>query len=536
MQNPPVTHAFDYDFAIIGSGFGGSVAALRLSEKGYRVLVLEQGKRYRPNEFAKTSWNVRKYLWQPSLGWYGIMKMTLLSDLFVLHGVGVGGGSLVYANTLLVPPDEVFRGPGWVGQDWQAALVPHYATAKRMLGVVEAPRVYYADEVLREVARDLGADHTFHRTQVGVFFGTPGVTVPDPYFGGQGPDRTGCTHCGACMVGCRVGAKNTLDRNYLYFAEQHGAAVWAEQRVTAVVPRHEGGYDLEMRRSTGMRHPRRRVSAEQVVFAAGVLGTVELLLRMKQRAILPHLSDQLGNFVRTNSETLVGARSNRKDADCSTGIAIAAGVYIDDKTHIEVCRYNEGSDALAPLATVLTGGGPPWPRWLRWMGNLVKHPGQALGVFFPFGWAKRSAILLVMQPIESFLRLVLRRRGLWPFAYKLDTSTATSKPVPSYLPIANEVAKRMAEKMDGIAYSGLIEVTRGKSSTAHILGGCPIGESKKDGVIDVRCRVFGHEGLYVLDGSAVPGNLGVNPSLTITAIAEHAMSFVPDKLDRTRAA
>jgi cholesterol oxidase len=302
------------------------------------------------------------------------------------------------------------------------------------------------------------------------------------------------------------------------------------------VPRQQCGYDIEMRRSTAFRHPRRRVSAEQVVFAAGVLGTVELLLRMKQRGSLPGLSDQLGNFVRTNSETLVGARSRRKDADCSKGIAIAAGVYIDDKTHIEVCRYNEGSDALAPLATVLTGGGPPWPRWLRWLGNVARHPLLALGAFFPFGWAKKSAILLVMQPVESFMRLVLRRRRLWPFARKLDTSTDTSQPVPSYLPIANEVAQRMAEKMDGVAYSGIIEVTRGKSSTAHILGGCPIGESKESGVIDQRCRVFGHEGLYVLDGSAVPGNLGVNPSLTITAIAEHAMSFVPHKLDRSRAA
>ncbi len=521
--------AYDYDFLVVGSGFGGSVSALRLAEKGYSVLVVEQGKRFAKEDFAKRNWNLRRFLWKPRLGLYGIMQLTLLRDVFVLHGAGVGGGSLVYANTLLVPPEDVFRDPRWVGKNWQQALAPHYATAKRMLGVVEAPKIYPGDELLRDVARELGRGQSFQRTQVGVYFGEPGVTEPDPYFGGEGPERTGCTHCGACMVGCRIGAKNTLVNNYLFLAERRGAEVLPEQKVTELRPLAEGGYALTMQRSVGWRHPQRTVRAKNVVLSAGVLGTVGLLLTCKQKGLLPALSDQLGNYVRTNSEALLAVRSSKKDVDYSQGIAIAAGVYVDEQTHIEVVRYNEGSDALAPLATVLTGDGPPWPRWLRWLGNMLLHPLHALRSSVPFGWAKKTAILLVMQPLDNHLRLRLRRSWLWPFTKKLDSQRTTEKPAPVYIPIANEVARRMASKVGGVPQSGIVEVLRNVSTTAHILGGCPIGRSSDEGVIDERGRVFGYEGLYVIDGSMIPANLGVNPSLTITAMAEHTMSFVPPK-------
>jgi cholesterol oxidase len=519
--------SLEYDYVVVGSGFGGSVAALRLTEKGYRVAVVEMGKRFAKEDFAKTTWNARRFLWRPALGCYGIMQMTLLRDVFILHGAGVGGGSLVYANTLLEPPAETFR--GWPQLDWHKALAPHYATAKRMLGVTTAPRTYPGDEVLRKVARDLGRADTFKPTEVGVFFGVPGERVPDPYFGGQGPERTGCIHCGACMVGCRVGAKNTLDQNYLYFAEKGGAEVIAEHQVTRIAPLAGGGYRLELRRSTGLLHPRRTLTAKGVIMAAGVLGTVPLLLACKRNGTLPKLSPQLGNVVRTNSEALLAVRSRRDDVDYSKGIAIAAGVYVDERTHIEIVRYNEGSDALGLLGTVLTDGDPPWPRPLRWAFNMLRHPLHALRTHVPFGWAKHTAILLVMQPVDNFLRLVERRRWLWPWSRKLVSQRQTKKPIPVYFPIANEVARRMAREMNGVPQNGILEVLGNRAMTAHILGGCPIGASAETGVIDERCRVFGYDDLYVVDGSAVPQNLGVNPSLTITAMAEHAMSFVSQK-------
>jgi cholesterol oxidase len=519
---------FDYDFVVVGSGFGGSVSALRLAEKGYRVAVVEMGKRFGAEDFPRTSWNLRRFLWRPALGCYGIMQMTLLGDVFVLHGAGVGGGSLVYANTLLVPPDEVFRDPAWKGLDWKAALAPHYQTARRMLGAVEAPRIYEADRVLKEVCDELGRGGTFRPTQVGVFFGEPGKTVPDPYFGGEGPPRAGCLHCGACMVGCRHNAKNTLDRNYLYLAEKLGVQVIAEQQVTTVAALGGGGYRLGLRRSTGLLHPRRELRARNVVLAAGVLGTVPLLMRCKAQGLLPGLSPRLGDVVRTNSEALLGVRSRRREVDLSKGIAIAAGVHVDDKTHVEIVRYNEGSDFMGLLGTVLTDGGDgPWRRRLRWLATMLRHPLAALRTMIPFGWAKKTAILLVMQPEDNHLRLAWRRRWWWPFRRGLRSERSTNRPVPIYFPVAHEIARRMAGRLDGIAESGLAEVLLNVPSTAHILGGCPMGTSADDGVIDARCRVFGHEGLYVIDGSALPANLGVNPSLTITAVAEHAMSFIP---------
>jgi cholesterol oxidase len=523
---------FDYDYAIVGSGFGGSVSALRLSEKGYRVVVLEMGKRWKQEDFPRSTWNARKYLWRPRLGMYGILQMTLVKDAFFLHGAGVGGGSLVYANTLLVPPETAFRDPRWVGLDWQAALTPHFETAKRMLGATESAVVVETDRLLKEVADEMGRGHTWHKATVGVFFGEPGKTVPDPFFGGEGPDRTGCILCGGCMVGCRFGAKNTLDKNYLYLAEKRGAVVEPESRVVDLRPAEGGGYELTIERSTGLRHPERTLRVRGVVVAAGSYGTVDLLMRSKERGSLPRLSPRLGDYLRTNSEALLAVRSRKKDVDYSRGIAITSGVFVDESTHIEVVRYPAGSDALAPLATVLTAGGGRVPRWIRWLGTIVRHPLQFLRSVIPFGWAKKTAILLVMQPVDNHLRYRLRRRWYWPFVRKLDSTLGEGPRAPTYIPVANLVAKKLAAKMDGIPQSGLLEVLLGKASTAHILGGCPIGLTVEDGVVDPESRVFGYEDLLVVDGSIIPANLGVNPSLTITAMAEHAMTHVPPRAAR----
>lgn len=523
---------FDFDFAIVGSGFGGSVSALRLTEKGYRVAVLEMGKRWRKEDFPKTTWDLRKYFWRPSLGMYGILQMTLVKDAFFLHGAGVGGGSLVYANTLLVPPDDAFRDPRWIGLDWKQALVPHYATAKRMLGATESAVIVETDRMLKEVAEEMGRGETFHRATVGVYFGEPGKTVADPYFGGEGPDRTGCILCGGCMVGCQHGAKNTLDQNYLYLAEKRGAQISAETRVVDIAPLAAAGYELTLERSTGLLHPQRKLRVRGVVVAAGSYGSVELLMRCKARGSLGKLSKQLGRYLRTNSEALLGVRSRRKDVDYSKGIAITSGVFVDDKTHIEVVRYPEHSDAMGLLATVLTDGGGKIPRWLRWIATMIRHPVSAVRAVVPFGWARRTAILLVMQPVDNHLRYRLRRRWYWPFSTKLDSDRGDGPKVPVFIPVANLVAKRMAAKMDGVAQSGVLEVALGKASTAHVLGGCPLGATAEDGVVDIQSRAFGYEDLYVIDGSIIPANLGVNPSLTITAMAEHAMSHVPPRADR----
>ncbi len=521
--------SFDFDFAVIGSGFGGSVSALRLSEKGYSVAVLEMGKRWRTEDFPETNWDLRKSMWRPAQGLYGILQLTVLSDVFILHGCGVGGGSLVYANTLLVPPDEAFRDPQWVGLDWREALRPHYDTALRMLGAIPSEVLVETDRMLKKVADEMGQGHTFHRATVGVYFGETGVEVADPFFGGEGPRRTGCTLCGGCMVGCRYGAKNTLDKNYLFLAEERGTQIFAESRVVDVRELEGGGYELTIERSTGLRHPSRKLRARQVVLSAGSLGTAELLMRCKERGSLPRLSNALGDYVRTNSEAIIGVRSRRNDVDYSRGLAITSGVYVDDKTHIECVRYNAGSDALAPLATVLTDGGPPWPRWMRWVGEIAKHPVSFLRTLVPFGASKRGVVLLVMQSLDSHLRYVLRRSKVPPFGKHLDTDRGNAQPVPVYHPIAHQVARRMAEEMDGIPQSGIIEVLLDKATTAHILGGCPIGESPERGVVDTRGKAYGHEGLYVVDGSIIPANLGVNPSLTITAMAEYVMSHVPPK-------
>jgi cholesterol oxidase len=524
-------NSFDFDYLVIGSGFGGSVSALRLSEKGYSVAVLERGKRWATSDFPRTNWNVRKYLWAPKIFCYGIQAITFLRDVMILHGCGVGGGSLVYAATLLVPPDSVFEDPHWrtLG-NWKADLAPHFATAQRMLGVSTAACQTETDHMLHQIAQDMGRGDTYGPTRVGIFFGEPGKTISDPYLDGAGPERAGCVQCGGCMVGCRYNAKNTLDKNYLYLAEKQGTTIIPETEVCSIRELPEGGYEVDTVRVTDvMFKRRRRFRARGIVLAAGVLGTVPLLLRCKEKGLLPRISAHLGTYVRTNSESLVASQSRQRGVDYSKGIAIASGFSPNDQTHIEMVRYGAGQDFMALLCTVLVGGGPPWPRPIRFVAAVLRHPLKFLRMLNPLGWAKRTGVLLVMQSLPNHMSMRLRRRWYWPFSKKVCTRSDASQKVPKYLPIANEVAQKLAEKMHGDASSTLPEVVLNLSSTAHILGGCRMGCDASDGVIDRYGRLFNYANFYVVDGSIIPVNLGVNPSLTITALSEWVMSNVPGK-------
>lgn len=518
----------DADFLVIGSGFGGSVSALRLAEKGYSVVVLEQGKRYRASDFPRTSWSLRKYLWAPRLGLHGIQVLTFLRHALVLHGRGVGGGSLVYANTLIAPEPEVFRRPEWGPGDWEGRLAPHYREARRMLGAVPSAGIGRTDEILREIGVELRGEDTLRVHDVGVFFGRPGETVPDPFFAGDGPPRTGCTRCGACMIGCPVGAKNTLDRNYLWFAERLGVRIVPETEALGIRPHPAGGYEVETRRSLGLVRPRRRWRARQVVVSGGVVGTVRLLLNSRERGWLPALSPQVGRCVRTNSESILAADSPDRDTGWTEHVAITSGIRADDRTHIEMVRLNPGSDALFWLTAPLTDGGGRVPRPVRLLWNLVRHPIRSLKSLWPFNRAARTGIVLAMQATEGHLDLAMKR-GWWRLGARALRSAVPPGQAPpvSYIPVANEVTRRLAARMGGEAWNTWPEVVLGAPTTAHILGGCRMGETPEEGGVDFQGRLFGYPGIYVVDASVVPVNLGVNPSLTITALAEYILSQVP---------
>lgn len=527
---------FDVDFLVVGSGFGGSVSALRLAEKGYSVRVLERGPRWSPRDFPKTNWDLRKSLWMPMAKCFGILRLSFLSDVFVLSGAGVGGGSLVYANTLYVPPDAFFTASQWSGiQDWKLALMPHYRMAQYMLGVAQNPFEGEPDVLLKSIAKKMNREESYVRTPVAVYFGEPGEKPRDPYFDGLGPDRTGCTMCGGCMVGCRHGAKNTLDKNYLYFAEKLGAVVEPMRTVTDVRALPDGGYAVTHETSGAWFQKDRKVTrARNVVLSAGVLGTVKLLLECRDRGSLPNVSECLGEHVRTNSEAILGVTTEDRSVNYSKGIAITTSFHPDEHTHVEVVRYSEGSDALAPLATLLTDGGPGLPRPLKYVKNVLTQPITFLKSLWPFGKAKRGIFLLVMQTLDNSISLKLKRKWTRLFTRAFDTDRGRGAPNPTYIPLGNEVARLFAKDLKGgIAYSSIPEVLFDVPTTAHVLGGAPIGETKETGVIDAKNEVFGHPGLYVCDGSMIPANLGVNPSLTITAISEHAMAQIPVKEGKT---
>jgi cholesterol oxidase len=517
----------EFDVVVVGSGFGGSVSALRLAEKGYRVLVLEAGRRFADDEFARTSWDLRRWLWAPRLGCYGIQRIHRLPDVTILAGAGVGGGSLVYANTLYRPDDAFYDDPQWRDiTDWRAELAPAYDLASRMLGVTQNPTTTPSDVAMKAVADQMGVGRTFTLTPVGVFFGEePGRTVPDPYFGGAGPERTGCIQCGECMTGCRHGAKNTLVKNYLYLAERLGVQVRPMTTVSGLTQRADGGWDVETVRTGAWAaaRTRRTVRSTQVVLAAGAYGTQRLMHRMRDAGRLSHLSPRLGELTRTNSESLLGALSRRRDADFTRGVAITSSFRPTPDTHVEPVRYGHGSNAMGLLSVSLTDGDGPRPRWVTWLGDQLRHPRAFVRTLRLRGWSERTIIALVMQSVDNSLVVSGRRRlGRWG----LTSRQGHGAPNPSWIPAGNEVVRRLAEVIDGDPGGNAADLV-GSTMTAHFLGGCPIGADPSRGVVDGWHRVFGHPGLHVVDGAAVSANLGANPSLTITAQAERAMSFWP---------
>lgn len=529
-----------YDFVIIGSGFGGSVSAMRLAERGYRVLVVERGKRYRDEDFARSTWNARRYLWAPGLRCFGILQVSPFRDVVVLHGAGVGGGSLGYANVLMEPSDALFEAPAWSHlADWKRILAPHFITARRMLGVAPNPRLWPADHTLKAIADELGTGDTFSPTPVGTFFGEPGhegQEVPDPYFGGRGPARRGCTHCGACMVGCRHNAKNTLPKNYLYFAEQHGAEVRAECAVRDIRPLsgvQPGGarYEVAYRASTTLL-PRSEtiVRTRNVIVAAGALGTLRLLFRCRDvTRSLRDLSPRLGDAVRTNSESILGSVSRARDIDYSKGVAITSIINADAVTTVEPVRYPAGSSLMRFLSGPQTEGRTFASRALRSLAQIVTRPVDFLRTHVVPGWAERATVLLVMQTVDNRMKLRLGRGVLTGFRRGLVSRADAQSEASGSPALGRAVARAFAERTNGILTGSINEGLFGVPMTAHILGGCPMGQSASDGVVDLDCAVHGYEGLFVVDGSIVPANPGVNPSLTITALAEYAMTRVPER-------
>ena len=522
-----------WDWIVVGSGFGGSVSALRLAEKGYSVLVLEKGRRFSPGDFPKTNWNLKRWLWLPRMGFRGIFKMTFLKHLTSLNGVGVGGGSLVYANTLPTPEADFFEAPDWGHlAPWREELAPHYDTARHMLGASEYPGETHADRALKKVAEALGREAYFSPTQVAVFFGDPDRTVPDPYFAGEGPPRTGCNGCGGCMTGCRFGAKNSLDLNYLWLAEGRGAKVLADTEVTWIEPLEAGFRVLTRGGGPGFRRTSRTVTANNVVLSAGVLGTVELLLRLRRSPRgLPELSNRVGDRVRTNSEVLVAVTTERRDLDLSEGIAITSILRTDDQSFVEPCRFSAGSGFFRLLATPHAPGGNAPARIANAFRRAFRHPLKTLRMILVPDWAKHTTILLYMRTHEGFIRLELGRKLSTLFGVGLKSMPGEGPLPTAAIPEATELAEAFAAEVDGTPGSLISETLFGIPTTAHILGGACMGSGPEDGVIDHRHRVFGYPGLWVVDGSAVSANPGVNPSLTISALAERAMSFIPPKAD-----
>jgi cholesterol oxidase len=517
-----------FDFVIIGSGFGGSVCALRLVEKGYRVAVLEQGSDYSSGDFAKNTWNLRKWLWMPRLGFRGIMQLRFFRDVTVLAGAGVGGGSLGYACTLPTPKASFFEAPGWGHlADWQRELEPHYETARRMLGVARVPRLFPADRVLLEVAKKRGQEANFQVPEVGIYFGQAGRAVPDPFFAGEGPERSGCRFCGACMTGCRHGAKNSLDKNYLFLARKRGLVLHADTEVIDVSPK-DNGYRVRALQGRAAFLAARRpfeLNADRVIFSAGALGSVELLLRLKAKASLPALSDELGRRVRTNEESLLAVTVNSRERAMSEGVAIGSLLQTDERSHVEAVRYGEGSGfwrllALPHVASSLPGA----LKVLLAVFSVIRHPLRFLRAWTVSDWSKYTTILLYMRAFEGSLRFCLRRVL---FGTTMSTAVDGGPKPRAHMPEASELAEAYAREADGVPIAMFTETLLNVPTTAHLLGGCCMGQDAATGVIDTRHRVFGYPGLFVIDGSAVSANPGVNPSLTITALAERAMSFIP---------
>jgi len=528
------TKALDYDYIIIGSGFGGSVSALRLCEKGYTVAVIEEGKRFETGEFGESLKDIGKITWLPQAGMYGIQQFALLKHVLCLRGRGVGGGSLTYANVQLQPTDASLDNPDWNHlEDWKTALKPKYDLARKMLGTVEAPEHFRSDEVLLEAARELVPDAELEKVGVGIYFGETEKQTPDPFFNGSGPDRTGCNNCGSCMSGCNQGAKNTLDKNYLYLAENLGAEIIPEHKVVEVAPldRHDGstGYSIQAVKGRGLFRQKKSFTAKGIIFSASALGTMELLFKMRDKNMLPNISPRLGTKVRTNSEALVFAsRTQDPDPDICTGFPISGMIKLNENTTVEIVRMGKGMDVMGLLTTQVTGDISLAPRWLIWIVNVMLHPMAALRRLNPFGWGESSFCMALMQNLDNTLNVVYKRG--FPFFTKKLVSQETDKPMPkAYIPEANQLIRSIAKKVKADPQSFIPESILNRSATAHILGGCPMGRDSDEGVIDKHGNVFGYQNMKVVDGSMVTINLAVNPSLTITALAEFAMDGVDEK-------
>ncbi len=516
---------FDYDYIVIGSGFGGSVSALRLSEKGYKVLVLEKGKWLTANDFPTTNWKLKKWLWLPLLKCFGLFKMTFFRHVTVLSGVGVGGGSLVYANTLPVPKKSFFEAESWKHlANWEDELAPHYKTALTMLGATPSPRKEQGDEALQQLAKAIGKEASFEAPNVAVFFGEPGKKVPDPYFDGKGPERAGCTFCGGCMLGCRFNAKNTLDKNYLHFAQQNGAEIQAESEVVDVreyIADGIHGFSVDWKKSTGYFSKPQTYHAKGIIFAGGVMGTIKLLLKLKQTS-LPRISDRLGYGVRTNSEALIPVTTTDKQHDYSRGIAIGSILHTDDHSHLEAVRYSAGAGFWRIAMVPMVRGGNIITRVAKMAWEWIRHPVTNFKVATVDDWAKRTQILLFMQTLDSTLKFT---RGLFGMGSRVDKGEAPT----AFIPEAQDLGDQYGKIINGKPTVLLSETLLGIPTTAHILGGACMGQNTNEGVIDAEHRVFGYDNLYVCDGSSISANIGVNPSLTITALTERAMSHIPAK-------
>jgi cholesterol oxidase len=527
-----------YDYIIIGSGFGGSVSAMRLTEKGYSVLVIERGKRFEDHDFPKTNWNLPRFLWLPALRCFGIFQMTFLNGQLALHGNGVGGGSLTYGNVLMEPDERLFQAPAWKHlADWRTLLQPHYKTACHMLGVTPNPRLWPADEKMKEIAQELGKGDTFHPTDVGVFFSDPdkeGLTVSDPYFGGEGPARAGCTHCGGCMVGCRYNAKNILTKNYLYFAEKTGAQVIPEATVSDIrlTPNSDKSrYEIDYHSTTAFFiKSTKTVGARNVIVSAGALGTMELLFRCRDIThSLPMISQRLGDNVRTNSENIMGVTSRGGQIDYSKGIAISSIFQADDVTRVEPVRYSDGSSFIRVMTAPHVEGDSLVVRFLKTLWELIRHPMDFLYLKFFSRWARFTTILLIMQVKENLTHIRLGRNLFTLFRKGLALKPDADHPIPKQILIGNHVTRALAQKVNGIPQAAFTDSLFNFPTTAHLMGGVPFGRNDQEGVIDLNFQVFNYPGLYIIDGSTMPANPGVNPSLTITALAEYAMSKVKMK-------
>jgi cholesterol oxidase len=517
----------EYDYVIIGSGFGGSVSALRLSEKGYKVLVIEKGKWYTAQDFPKTNWNAKKWLWIPLLKCFGIMKISLFKHITVISGVGVGGGSLVYANTLPIPKSTFFNSGSWSELcNWEEELSPYYDVALKMLGATKNPVLFDADKALLEVAKELGKEDQFDTTNVAVYFGKPNVKHPDPYFDGEGPERVGCNFCGACMTGCPNNSKNTLDKNYLYLAQKNGVKIIAEQEVVDIVPTGSkdgsDGYEVKFVNSTTFFKKQTTVKTKGVVISGGVLGTLKLLLKLKKSS-LPNLSHKLGDDIRTNNETLVSVSTLDDEKNYSSGVAIGSILHTDENTHIEVCRYGEGSDAWKFAHLPYSASKNRFTRFIGIIKTFFKSPLSYFKIYFKNSWAKKTTVILFMQTINSTLKF---QRGL--FGGMTSTTSFGKKPTP-FIPESLKLTNLMTQQSNGKATSFIGETLFGIPSTAHILGGAVMGADETKGVIDKDNKVFGYKNMFVVDGSMISANPGVNPSLSITAIAERAMSKIQSK-------